>query len=92
LSSKLAKGSGTIEQLRTKLTKARKISESQKKRAAEKEAALQKEKEKNKVLKQQLADQFAIKKQSFIDALVMSGTSPVQAEKKFMDYVKGVSS
>ncbi|EEI4449364.1 hypothetical protein G0S15_002778 [Salmonella enterica] len=34
-------------QLRTQLTKGRKLSDKQKKRAAEKEAALQKEKEKN---------------------------------------------
>ncbi|WP_213389011.1 phage tail protein [Enterobacter hormaechei] len=88
LSSKLAKGSGKIEQLRTQLTKARKLSDTQKKRAAEKEAALQKEKEKNKMLKQQLADQFALKKQSFIDALVMAGTAPTQAEKMFMEYIK----
>lgn len=89
LSKKLAKGSGTIDQLRSQLTRARKLSDSQKKRAAEKEAALQKEKEKNKALQQQLADQFALKKQSFIDALVMTGTSPEQAEKMFMEYVKG---
>jgi len=86
LSSKLAKGSGKIEQLRTQLIKARKLSDTQKKRAAEKEAALQKEKEKNKQLKQQLADQFALKKQSFIDALVMTGTPPEQAEKMFIAY------
>lgn len=82
LSSKLTKGSGKIEQLRTQHTKARKLSDAQKKRTAEKKAALQKEKEKNKVLKQQLADQFALKKQSFIDALVMTGTPPEQAEKR----------
>lgn len=75
-------------QLRTQLTKGRKLSDKQKKRAAEKEAALQKEKEKNKMLKQQLADQFALKKQSFIDALVMAGTAPTQAEKMFMEYIK----
>ncbi|HDT4645648.1 TPA: hypothetical protein QHQ16_000699 [Citrobacter freundii] len=49
---------------------------------------MQKEKEKNKLLKQQLTDQFALKKQSFIDALVMAGTAPTQAEKMFMEYIK----
>jgi len=78
LSSKLARDSGKIEQLRTQLTKARKLSDNQKKRAADKEAALKKEKENNKMQKQQ----------SFIDALVMTGTPPVQAEKMFMEYVK----
>ncbi|EBQ4755883.1 hypothetical protein LE36_20665 [Salmonella enterica subsp. diarizonae] len=75
-------------QIRTQLTKGRKLSDKQKKRAAEKEAALQKEKEKNKMLKQQLVDQFALKKQSFIDALVMAGTAPTPAEKMFMEYIK----
>lgn len=68
-------------QLRTQLTKSRKLSDKQIKRAAEKEAAFQNEKEKNKRLKQQLSERFALKKQSFIDALVMAGTAPTQAEK-----------
>lgn len=75
-------------QLRTQLTKARKLSDKQKKRAAEKEAALQKEKEKNKRLKQQLSDHFTLKKQSFIYALMMAVTALTQAEKMFMEYIK----
>ena len=43
------------------MTKARKFSDNQKKRAAKKEAALQKEEEKNKGL-EQLADQSALEK------------------------------
>ncbi|EAP9918985.1 phage tail protein [Salmonella enterica subsp. enterica serovar Typhimurium] len=88
LSTKLAKDNGKIDKLRDQLTKARKLSDAQKKRAAAKEAALQREKQKNKELQQRLADQFALKKQAFIDALVMAGTSPEQAEKMFMEYVK----
>ena len=88
LSSKLAKDNGKIDKLRDQLTKARKLSDAQKKRAAAKEAALQREKQKNKELQQRLADQFALKKQAFIDALVMAGTPPAQAEKMFMAYVK----
>ncbi|ECX5034985.1 phage tail protein, partial [Salmonella enterica subsp. enterica serovar Typhimurium] len=88
LSTKLAKDNGKIDKLRDQLTKARKLSDAQKKRAAAKEAALQREKQKNKELQQRLADQFALKKQAFIDALVMAGTPPAQAEKMFMEYVK----
>ncbi|EHH4541637.1 phage tail protein, partial [Escherichia coli] len=88
LSTKLAKDNGKIDKLRDQLTRARKLSDAQKKRAAAKEAALQREKQKNKELQQRLADQFALKKQAFIDALVMAGTSPEQAEKMFMEYVK----
>lgn len=88
LSAKLSKDGGRIDRLRNQLSKARKLSDAQKKRAAEKEAALQREKDKNKALQQRLADQFALKKQAFIDALVMTGTPPDQAEKMFMEYVK----
>ncbi|EHQ2951863.1 hypothetical protein KRS78_004807 [Salmonella enterica] len=93
LSAKLAKDGGKIDKLRDQLTRARKLSDAQKKRAAAKEAALQREKQKNKDLKQRLADQFALKKQAFIDALIMTGTPPAQAEKMFVEYVKsGVKS
>ena len=44
------------------LTKARKLSDAQKKCAAAEEAQLQHEKDKNKALKQRLSDQFALKK------------------------------
>ncbi|VUS90559.1 phage tail protein [Klebsiella huaxiensis] len=88
LGAKLAKDTGKIDKLRNQLSKARKQSDAQKKRAAEKEAALQKERDKNKALQQQLADQFALKKQVFVDALIMAGTPPAQAEKMFMNYVR----
>jgi hypothetical protein len=88
LGEKISKDTGKIDKLRKKLSKARKQTDAQKKRAAEQEAALQKEKDKNQALKQRLADQFALKKQAFVDALVMTGTSPEQAEKMFLDYVK----
>lgn len=74
--------------LHNQLTKARKLSDAQKKRAAEKEAQLQHEKDKNKALKQRLSDQFALKKQTFIDVLVMIGTPVALAEKMFMEYVR----
>ena len=46
------------------------------------------EKEKNKLLQQQLADQFKVQKQAFTDALIATGISRKEAEKRFMDYVK----
>lgn len=88
LADKIAKGGDKIDALRAKLARSRKQSEAQKKRAAEKEEALRREKDKNKMLQQRIADQFQLKKQTFIDALVMAGTEPDQAEKMFMDYVK----
>lgn len=68
--------------------KARKQSATQRARSAEKEAKLKQEKEKNKLLQQQLADQFKVQKQAFTDALIATGISRKEAEKRFMDYVK----
>ena len=51
------------------------MSDSQKRRMAEKEQQLQDEKAKNKLLSQRLADQVAMKRQTFVDALVMTGIS-----------------
>lgn len=76
LSAKLAQDDGKIGKLHDQLTRARKLSDAQKKQAAEKEAALEREKQRNKALQQRLADQFALKKQTFIDALIMTGTPP----------------
>ncbi|HDE1224145.1 TPA: phage tail protein, partial [Klebsiella pneumoniae] len=44
--------------------------------------------DKNKVLLQQLADRFKVERQAFIDAMVMTGVSRQDAEKRFLDYVK----
>lgn len=40
------------------------------------------------LLKQQLKDAFNLKKQSFIDALIMSGKNQEQAEAAFNEYMK----
>lgn len=88
LGAKLTRGSGKIDALRKQLTKVRKLSDSQKKRMAEKELQLQQERDKNKLLSQRLQDQMAMKRQTFVDALVLAGTSAEQAEKMFMEYVK----
>lgn len=88
LGDKLDKGSGKIDALRKQLTKVRKQSVSQKRRAAQKEQQLQMEKDKNKLLMQRLSDQMELKKQTFVDALVMTGTPRDQAEKMFVEYAK----
>jgi hypothetical protein len=88
LGDKLDKGSNKIDALRKQLTKVRKQSESQKRRAAQKEQQLQLEKDKNKLLMQRLSDQMEMKKQTFVDALVMTGTPREQAEKMFIEYAK----
>jgi len=88
LGDKLDKGSSKIDALRKQLTKVRKQSESQKRRAAQKEQQLQLEKDKNKLLMQRLSDQMELKKQTFVDALVMTGTPREQAEKMFIEYAK----
>lgn len=88
LGEKLNRGSNKLESLRKQLTKARKLSDTQKRRMAEKEQQLQNEKAKNKLLSQRLADQIALKRQTFVDALVMTGMPRKEAEAKFIEYAK----
>ncbi|EQA6242215.1 hypothetical protein ACX5DB_003893 [Enterobacter ludwigii] len=88
LGEQLNRGSNKLDALRKQLTKARKMSDSQKRRMAEKEQQLVDERAKNKLLSQRLADQVAQKKQTFVDALVMTGMSRKEAEKKFIEYAK----
>lgn len=88
LGEKLNRGSNKLESLRKQLTKARKLSDTQKRRMAEKEQQLQNEKAKNKLLSQRLADQIALKRQTFVDALVMTGIPRKEAEAKFIEYAK----
>nr|WP_225312434.1 hypothetical protein [Salmonella sp.] len=54
LSTKLAKDNGKIDKLRDQLTKARKLSDAQKNGRQQKEAALQREKQKTRRLQQRL--------------------------------------
>ena len=88
LGKQIGRDTKKLEQLSKQLVKARKQSATQRARSAEKEAKLKQEKEKNKLLQQQLADQFKVQKQAFTDALIATGISRKEAEKRFMDYVK----
>ena len=54
----------------------------------EKEQQLQNEKAKNKLLFQRQADQIALKRQTFVDALVMSSMPYKEAEAKLIVYTK----
>ncbi|MDS6976652.1 hypothetical protein NXG20_28880, partial [Klebsiella pneumoniae] len=60
----------------------------QRAKAEESQQKLKAEQDKNKVLLQQLADRFKVERQAFIDAMVMTGVSRQDAEKRFLDYVK----
>ncbi|WP_336657599.1 phage tail protein [Leclercia adecarboxylata] len=88
LGKQIGRDTKKLEQLSKQLVKARKQSATQRARSAEKEAKLKQEKEKNKLLQQQLADQFKVQKQAFTDALIATGISRKEADKRFMDYVK----
>lgn len=88
LADRLNADDGRIDKLRDQLTKAKKLTATQRAKAAEKQQQLVAEKVKNKMLRQQLADQAKVQRQTFIDALVLTGTPRPQAERMFMDYVK----
>jgi len=88
LAKRLNNDDGRIDKLRGQLTRAKKLTAAQRTRAAKKQAELADEKAKNALLRQQLADQAKIQRQTFIDALVLSGTPRAQAEKMFIEYAK----
>lgn len=88
LAKRLDNDDGRIDKLRGQLARAKKLTAAQRTRAAKKQAELADEKAKNALLRQQLADQAKIQRQTFIDALVLSGTPRAQAEKMFIEYAK----
>lgn len=88
LAKRLDNDDGRIDKLRGQLTRAKKVTAAERARAAKKQAELVDEKAKNALLRQQLADQAKIQRQTFIDALVLSGTPRAQAEKMFIEYAK----
>lgn len=88
LAARLNADNGRIDKLRGQLTRAKKMTASQRARAAEKQRQLQDEKAKNALLRQQLADQAKVQRQTFIDALVLGGTPRPKAEKMYLEYVK----
>lgn len=88
LGKQIARDDTKLRSLSDKLLKARKMSKAQRARAEENQKKLKLEQDKNKLLQQQLTDSFKIKRQAFIDALVMTGTPPAKAEQMFLDYVK----
>ena len=63
------------------------MTQKQRAKAEESQQKLKAEQDKNKVLLQQLADRFKVERQAFIDAMVMTGVSRQDAEKRFLDYV-----
>lgn len=88
LGSRLNNDDGRIDKLRNQLTKAKKMTAAQRAKAAKKQEELAAEKAQNMLLRQRLADQAKLQRQTFIDALVIGGTPRAQAEKMFLDYAK----
>ena len=88
LGNQIARDSTKLRTLSYKLLKARKMTQKQRAKAEESQQKLKAEQHKNKVLLQQLADRFKVERQAFIDAMVMTGVSRQDAEKRFLDYVK----
>lgn len=89
LGKKLDDENGGIEALRKQLTKSKSLTKEQRKKIEAAQKKLQREKDKNALLKQQLADQFHVRRQAFIDALVMTGKSEKEAEALFLKSAKG---
>jgi len=88
LEHKLKKSPEKVEALRSQLKKSKKLTDSQRLKLQEQRLKINQMKAQEKLLKQQLADSFALKKQTFMDALIMAGKDPKQAESAFNEYLK----
>ncbi|MEB7891867.1 phage tail protein [Hafnia alvei] len=88
LEQKLKKTPEKVEALRSQLKKSKKLTDSQRLKLQEQRLKINQMKEQEKLLKQQIADSFALKKQTFMDALIMTGKTQQQAESAFNEYLK----
>lgn len=88
LEQKLKKSPEKVEALRSQLKRSKKLTDSQRLKLQEQRLKINQMKAQEKLLKQQLADSFALKKQTFMDALIMAGKDPKQAESAFNEYLK----
>lgn len=88
LGKQIARDDSKLKALSEKLLKARKMTKTERARAEESQRKLKAEQDKNALLQQQLADRFKLQRQTFIDALVITGVPRSEAEKRFLDYVK----
>ncbi|CDL83610.1 hypothetical protein [Xenorhabdus szentirmaii] len=74
--------------MRSQLQKAKKLTDSQRIKLQKQQEDINRMKAQEQLLKQQLKDVFTMKKQSFMDALILSGKRPEQAEAAFSTYMK----
>ena len=88
LEQKLKKSPEKVEALRSQLKKSKKLTDSQRLKLQEQRLKINQMKAQEKLLKQQIADSFALKKQTFMDALIMTGKTQQQAESAFNEYLK----
>ncbi|WP_340615841.1 phage tail protein [Xenorhabdus entomophaga] len=88
LERKLTQDPKKIDALRSQLKKAKRLTDSQRLKLQKKQEQINRMKAQEQLLKQQLKDAFNLKKQSFIDALIMSGKNQEQAEAAFNEYMK----
>ncbi|MDC9590733.1 phage tail protein [Xenorhabdus sp. XENO-10] len=88
LEKKLDQDPKKLDSLRSQLKRAKKLTDSQRLKLQKKQEQLNQMKAQEQLLKQQLKDAFNMKKQSFIDALIMSGQNKEQAEDAFSEYIK----
>ncbi|PHM39192.1 tail stability protein [Xenorhabdus mauleonii] len=87
LEQKLEQDPKKLNALRSQLQKVKKLTDAQRLKLQKKQAHINRMKAREQLLKQQLKDAFSLKKQAFMDALIMSGKSPKQAEIAFNEYM-----
>lgn len=76
-----------LEKLRSKLKRTKKLTARQREQLEVQQARIRDLEAREKAMKQQLADLMAVKKQTYIDALVSTGQTAAQAQKSWLDYL-----
>lgn len=77
-----------IASLRNQLSRKKKMTDGQRKKAIALQQKLSDEKAKNELLTQQLKDQAMIRLQSMVDGMVMAGMSQKDAQAKALQMIK----
>ena len=88
LGEKIAKEDAMIASLRNQLSRKKKMTDGQRKKAIALQQKLSDEKAKNELLTQQLKDQAMIRLQSMVDGMVMAGMSQKDAQAKALQMIK----
>ncbi|HFU2857307.1 TPA: phage tail protein [Enterobacter cloacae] len=87
LEARLKNNPDELEKLRSQLKRSKKMSDNTRAKLKEQQKRIDEMEQQQQLLQRQLNDALALKKQTFIDAMVMTGKTADQAQKSWLDYL-----